>query len=203
MTFGAWHAILREVSEIATAQNVPSDSPLTQFRCFTDAEVARAIRALHDRRNQKSHRRGPAVHEINDAVADAREHLETVLSRVEWLVDYPLRNIEACHWDSFTNTSQVSYRELMGDHNIVSPGEERVAQILEIGSPYITDSYGNYRLLRPLLLVQPCPQCGQLTIFILDQWTATAQETEYLALDHSDTISVTDMQAPLQQVGLL
>ena len=126
-----------------------------------------------------------------------------MLSRVEWLVDYPLRHIDACRWDSFTNTSQVTYRELMGDHNIVFPVGERVAQILESGSPYIADSYGHYRLLRPFLLTQPCPQCGQLTVFVLDQWNATTQEIEYLALDQSDTITVTGMHVPLQQVGLL
>jgi len=203
MTFTAWHNLLREVSEVATAQDVASDSPLAQFRCFADADVAGAIRLLHERRNQKSHRRGPAAHEMEDAVTETRRHLEVVLSRVEWLVDYPLRHIDVCRWDSFTNTSHIAYRELMGDHNIVSPAEEHVPHLLETGSAYITDSYGHYRLLRPFLLARPCPECGQLTVFVIDQWNATTQEAEYLALDHPHKITITDGQASLRQVGLL
>ncbi|MGW0891108.1 hypothetical protein [Saccharopolyspora sp. NPDC002578] len=203
MTFGIWLNILREVATAATEQDIPSDSPLTRFRCFTDADMASAVRELYERRNHKSHGRGPAAHEINDAVQNSRRHLKTILSGVEWLVDYPLRHIDACHWDSFINTSQITYRELMGDHNIVSPTDEHTTQILETGSPYIADSYGRYRLLRPFLLTQHCPHCGQLSLFILDQWNANTQEIEYLALDHPDTITVTDMRAPLQHVGFL
>ncbi|MFF4594181.1 hypothetical protein [Amycolatopsis sp. NPDC001319] len=91
----------------------------------------------------------------------------------------------------------------MGDHNIVSPAEEHVPNTLETGSAYITDSYGHYRLLRPFLLAQACPQCGQLTVFVIDQWNATTQEADFLALDHTHKITVTDAQASLRQVGLL
>lgn len=201
MTFGTWRAILQDVA--AGTNDVPSDSPLAQFRCFTDADVVGAMKNLLDRRNEKSHRRGPAAHEIGDAVVDARSRLEIILTRLEWLVDHPLRGIDACRWDSFTGIARVTYRELMGDHNIVSPAEDRVADVLETGSPYIADSYGKYRLLRPFLLVETCPQCGQTTIFILDSWTASAEEAEYIALDHSDTITVPGMREPLRQVGLL
>lgn len=203
MTFTTWFNLLREVSDAATVQDVASDSPLAQFRCFADPDVADTIRSLHERRNQKSHRRGPAAHEMEDAVIEIRGQLEDVLSRIEWLVDYALRRIDICRWDSFTNTSQITYRELMGDHNIVSPAEEHVSTMLETGSAYITDSFGHYRLLRPFLLAQACPQCGQLTVFVIDQWNATNQEADYLALDHTHKITVTGVQSTLRQVGLL
>jgi hypothetical protein len=81
MTFGSWHGVLREISTNAAAQDIPNDSPLAQFRCFTDADVAGAMRVLQELRNQRSHRWRPAAHKINDAVTQAREHLETVRRR--------------------------------------------------------------------------------------------------------------------------
>ncbi|MFF4594180.1 hypothetical protein [Amycolatopsis sp. NPDC001319] len=66
MTFTTWFNLLREISDAATAHDVASDSPLAQFRCFADADVVNTIRSLHERRNQRSHRRGPAAHEMED-----------------------------------------------------------------------------------------------------------------------------------------
>ncbi|MEQ4302538.1 hypothetical protein ABNF97_14265 [Plantactinospora sp. B6F1] len=74
------------------------------------------------------------MHEIREFVRDARAQFEAFISAVEWLVDYPLRHVESSKWDSFTGTTTIDYRELMGAHNVVAVKTEATQGHMEAGS---------------------------------------------------------------------
>lgn len=203
VTFGYWRAVVSELAEKAAAPSLPADSPLAQFGSFGHPGVAASLDSLADRRNALAHRRGPQHHEVRVAFNSAKGEMETILASVEWLVDYPVRLIDSCHWDSFKQSSQVIFRELMGDHNVVSPAMDTIADVLETGSAYVVDRYGDYQLLRPVLTVQTCPTCGQLSMFALDRWHPETEQADYLALEHPHTIRLRDVATALERVGLL
>ncbi|UFN92698.1 hypothetical protein [Micromonospora aurantiaca] len=184
VTFGTWTKLLGDLRSAASSATLPADSPLQNYRAIPDTALA-AVRGLQQRRNDAAHGRGPAVHEIPEFVRDARAQLEAFISAVEWLVDYPLRHVESSKWDSFTGTTTITYRELMGDHNVVAVTTEATQDHMEAGSTYLGDQFGRYSLLRPLLHTDHCPACGQFTVFLIDSWSHHDERAEFKALDHS------------------
>lgn len=119
------------------------------------------------------------------------------------MVDLPLLHIEQARWDTYDKVSHLAYRELMGDHNVVTLHEQTVPHLIEAGSPYVVDQLGRFHLLRPFFVSQACDKCGQLSLFVIDQWNPVDETATYLALDHVHTIVLHNQRRALEQVGLL
>lgn len=202
-SFGDWSAVLNNLAEIAISAPEPADSPLRYYRRYSGDDVKGAIKSLKDRRNDFYHGRGPDAHRMSAYTVDAKAELERVLSASEWLVDYPLRYLESERWDSFGDTSELTYRELMGDHNVVSLGHDETSGHLESRSLYTLDQFGRYYLLRPFLHGGYCDDCGQLTVFVIDGWSPAADEAEYKAIDHPHMATVQRASLGLRRAGLL
>jgi hypothetical protein len=96
----------------------------------------------------------------------------------------------------------VVFRELMGDHSVVSPRRDTTPGNVELFSPYAVDQFGRYYLLRPLLHTAVCDGCGQLSVFVLDRWDPAQHRAEFKALNHGDVCHVS-CETALQAVGLL
>jgi hypothetical protein len=200
--FGDWSSVVDNLADIARSDTQPMDSPLRNYRCFVD-ETKSAIQDLKGLRNDISHGRGPANHEISAHILRAKANLDTLLRAIEWLVDYPFRYVEAEHWDSFANTSTLSYRELMGDHNVVGLDNDQTSGHLESHSTYAVDQFGRHYLLRPFCHTEYCSTCGQLSVFVIDAWDPVEQHATYKSMDHSHVTLLTDASAALRAVGLL
>ena len=201
LPLGTWTAILAGLASAAATPGLPADSPLANYNHFSGRAIE-AVKALKQRRNDLSHGRGPANHEIAPHAQAARNDLEILVAAAEWIVDYPLRYLEEARWDSFTNVTAVSFRELMGDHNVVGLKSDETPGNVEVFSPYVADQFARYYLLRPLFHSGYCADCGQLTLFVLDRWVTADQQAEYKALDHSD-VCLLPVAAGLRAVGLL
>ena len=195
--------MLLSLAEIGASNNQPADSPLRYYHRYSVDEVKDSIESLKRRRNDLAHGRGPAAHEISSNIADATVELEILLSASEWLVDYPLRYLETERWDSFKDISALFYRELMGDHNVVSLGQDEAPGHLESGSLYAADQFGRYYLLRPFLCGEYCGDCGQLAVFVIDGWDPVGEEAEYKAMDHPHVMGVQEASLALRAAGLL
>ncbi|WP_152546848.1 hypothetical protein [Amycolatopsis orientalis] len=202
-TFGTWGTIVSYFATAKPFRGLPADSPLVHFAGLARPEVSEAIAANKRRRDHNAHRRRPSPHETRSAVEDAKNDLLILLEAVEWLVDFPLRHIERSRWDTFEKLSHLSFRELMGDHNVVPLHDGTVDHIIEADSPYAVDQFGRYHLLRPFFVSLPCDKCGQLTVFVIDAWDPTTETATYLALDHAHTIELANQRGTLEQVGLL
>lgn len=202
-TFGTWGTIVSYFATAKPFRGLPADSPLVHFAGLARPAVSEAIAANKRRRDHNAHRRGPSAHETRSAVEDAKNDLLVLLEAVEWLVDFPLRHIERSRWDTFEKLSHLSFRELMGDHNVVSLHDGTVDHVIEADSPYAVDQFGRYHLLRPFFVSRPCDKCGQLTVFVIDAWDPTTETAVYLALDHAHTIELANQRGTLEQVGLL
>ncbi|MEU6154892.1 hypothetical protein ABZ816_33385 [Actinosynnema sp. NPDC047251] len=202
-TFGTWGTIVDYLATANPFRTLPADSLLAHFARLAKPEVSEAIAANKRRRDHNAHRRGPSPHETRSAFEDAKNDLLILLEAVEWLVDFPLRHIEHSRWDTFEKVSHLAYRELMGDHNVVSLHDDTIDHIIEADSPYAVDQFGRYHLLRPFFVSRHCDKCGQLTVFVIDEWDPTAEAATYLALDHAHTIMLTNQRSPMEQVGLL
>jgi hypothetical protein len=201
LPWGAWTSLLSELGRAGSNFSLPADSPLRNYRLVVN-EVDGLVRSLKQRRNDLAHQRVPPPHRIAAHAEEAKTELERLLAATEWLSDYPLRHIEEVRWDSFADTSVIHFRELMGDHHIVTLKAGATSGNLEVFSPYVADQFGRYHLLRPLFHSEHCASCGQLSLFILDRWIESEQSAEYKALDHSDVCRVPAGNA-LRGVGLL
>lgn len=201
LTFGVWSRLLEDLAGHARSASLPPLSPLRHFVEFPSTAIA-AVGELKSRRNDISHQRRPGPHEVGTHFNDARRSLLHLMDCFYWLTDYPLRIVEGERWDSLADETEVSFRELVGDHSVVELKSGRTRQRLEVGSPYIADPYDRYLLLRPILHSGICGQCGQLTVFIIEKWRNVQGSADYRALDHGHVCEV-PAASSLRAIGLI
>ncbi len=104
------------------------------------------------------------------ALAEAAADLATLVEQAQFLADWPLTYVDSTRWDTFRGVAAISYRELMGDHAIVSIQiTERQNNDLERGSLYVIDSEDRWHLLRPFLVGRDCPVCKSWSTFHADR----------------------------------
>lgn len=168
--FGDWVAVLEETASSRKLRALPHQHPIHGIRSLlAGADATDARQRLSKRRNDDAHLRRLDPIDLPSAVTEASADLTLLIERARFLADLPLVHVTAIQWDSLTQTAQVSYRELMGDHPVVPtkttslPGND-----LEIGSLYLWDSMHELHLLRPFLIGLVCRVCRTWSTFHAD-----------------------------------
>ena len=96
----------------------------------------------------------------------------------------------------------MSYRARMGDHSVV-PVQQLGTKLafFEQGSLYVLDDRRELHLLRPFLVVKPCPTCHTTSIFHVDRCTPDGVQLK--SLDHGHVADGMELEGALQGVGFL
>lgn len=202
---GDWITILREIRDAKSLRKTAGLIPFYEVsRFLDDEEVDRALQRLKERRDDRSHGRGPkgsaVAHEFKRSIPD----LEILLRSAEFLTEYPLRYIETTRRDSLRHTTEYEYRELMGDHPLVPLQTSQSADAeLEAESLYLTDRTGALHLMRPLLLRQECPICGSWATFYLDTYDREGDICSMKSMEHGHTVQDQTVSNAFRAIGLL
>jgi hypothetical protein len=202
---GDWIAILSEVRDSREFRVAPNDTPFAEIRdLLRDDDVAAAQRRLKTIRDNRAHARAAApadrAAEIENSLAD----LGLLLDASGFLADYALTYVAATQWDSLRGRNRVTIRELMGDDSIVPPAViESEESTLESNSLYLADRSGRLHLMRPLLVGDHCPACGNWSTFHLDKYDARSSVCTLKSLEHGHAMQRNDLVDAYRAVGLL
>jgi hypothetical protein len=204
VSMGDWTAI---AASAATEDAADERTPFVEIRETVDrgSEVLDALSALTQRRNDHAHGRGPRGRSVvaeafDDAVAD----LARVYRGIEWLMRYPLRLVEVTVWDSLRRSCALYYRELVGDHHLVSLRDEtRPSPEYDAGRLYCVDQFGDLHLIDPMLTLRVCDQCHLPSVFALNTWDRKTDVTTLRALDHNHVVGDAEVSERLRRFGFL
>jgi hypothetical protein len=168
--FGDWVAVLEEAAGSRKLRALPHQHPIHGIRSLlADEDAADARQRLSVRRNDDAHLRRLDPIDLPPAVTEAFADLTLLIERSRFLADLPLVHVTAIQWDSLTQTAQVHYRELMGDHPVVPTKTATLPRNdLENGSLYLWDSMHDLHLLRPFLTGLVCRVCRTWSTFHAD-----------------------------------
>jgi hypothetical protein len=201
-----WAEIVREVSGRKVRALLTEEKPFVELSdLMAERSIAsESLRNLTGLRNDQSHNRGPKGGQVPNAFDRALVHLEELYDSCQWLSDYPLRVIETVNWDSYKARGSYTYRELVGDHYLVS---ERTAETptltLDRGRLYVCDRESALHLISPLIIWHECDTCGMPSAFFVDGINQTRDQVRMRASDHNHVIHRADAIGPLAQIGLL
>ena len=203
VSYGDWIAILQEACQSKKVKLMAADSPLTDFASFFGVpEVDEARSRLKQRRDDHAHQRRLSPAQLESELAEAYEDLVLVLRAAEFLCDLPLVQAIAVRWDSLSGTSDVAYREVMGDHPVVpARTTEYLGHGLEQDSLYLVDSSHRWHLLRPFLTGRECPRCGNWSTFHLDR--SRNDSVAVKSMEHGHEVADELLTVPFRSAGLL
>ncbi len=196
---GDWWAVLEALKGRAF-RDVSEDGPLVAFAgLLKDDEVRESVKYLVDLRNDHAHERLPTGGALRTIADEARRHLEIVVDSSDFLAGATLRQVVDTSWDSFAGVVTVRFRDLMGDHSAV-PIRERITndRDLEKDSLYLVDDRGGHHLLRPWVIAQECPDCGQLSTFYLDELRPDTARMK--SFEHEHNHEFPELVAPFRAV---
>jgi len=112
-------------------------------------------------RNDLAHARGPStLPHFKLLNKKAESILEGLYAKLTFLLDYPLIQIDACHYDSLRRVHIIRYRNLTGDHNIIKTREREVPTHVAEGLHFQAPDK-RYHLISPWLVFRECDDCGQ------------------------------------------
>jgi hypothetical protein len=205
ISLGDWASILTEIRDGRRFRSLPDNAPFAELKgMFRDRDVEDARRRLAERRNDQSHLRRITGDRLKDAFETAKADLATLLEAAEFLSDYPLRRIDTTQWDALTGENLVTYREMMGDHEVVPVTSATLySSEFEPKSLYLVDRSGEWHLLRPYLVGQECPECGHWSIFHLERYDRASDSPVLKSLEHSHAVFRPDLLAAFRHVGVL
>jgi hypothetical protein len=201
-----WTAILQEVAGKNVARKATADTPLVELTEFLRAggPAEDALVELTDMRNDNAHNRGPRGSQVAPAFDEALRCVHELYRACEWLIDYPVRLVEDVRWDSYGDSGDYRFRELMGDHYLVPQRSDATATpALDRGRLYIRDRTGELLLLSPLVVWHECDHCHLPSAFVLDAYDAKDPSCRLRATDHNHTVVRTDVVRPFTSLGLL
>ncbi|MEU7005663.1 restriction endonuclease [Streptomyces sp. NPDC046332] len=167
---GDWANVLMEAAGSRKLRALPHQHPVHAIRTLlADQDAADARERLTKRRNDDSHLRRLDPIDLPPAITEAFADLTLLVDRARFLADLPLWHVTETRWDNLTQSAQVRYRELTGDHPVV-PTKTAVLtrNDLEPGSLYLRDSMHELYLLRPFLTGQVCRVCRAWSTFHAD-----------------------------------
>ncbi|GAA2161137.1 hypothetical protein FHX52_3263 [Humibacillus xanthopallidus] len=200
---GDWVAILEELSGPRFVGR-DLDPALISACGFLErtGTLAQSRKRMSERRNDYAHLRRLPVDRMPSELDDAYQDLKALMQRAEFLTDLKLLSVETTRLNAFEGTSEVKFRQMMGDHSIV-PLESQVLRRndIEAGSLYISDSSGGWHLIRPFLYGGVCPECHTWSTFHLDR--RDKGELVLKSLEHGHTMRDASQRSALEQVGLL
>lgn len=203
--FGDWTAVLDEAATSRQLRGLPADHSLQDIRgLLTGQDATDARKRLYDRRNDQAHLRRIDPIDLPAAINAAFADLTTLVERARFLADSPLLHVTDVHWDALEKVARVRFRELMGDHPVVSTRTVNVANNdLEKGSLYLRDSGHQLHLLRPFLMGQECPICRSWSTFHVDRVPKDAVLFKCLERGHALIDASPSIPAVLASAGLL
>jgi hypothetical protein len=141
---------------------------------------------------------------MEPAYAAARSDLKSIFDGSEFLVDYPLRLVEATRWREVSDTEEYEYRDLRGDHHLVPLEQGQTQrQRLEHGSLYVATRRGQLFKLSPALVRASCPHCRAPATFCFDKLDRETGAPVYRALEHRHAAIRPELAEELKQVGLV
>ncbi len=205
---GDWLAILQDVKGATFNADISDAAPFVEVTKFqSNKQVEDSLKCLADWRNDQAHGRGPkGAVAVTQAFNDARQQLEILLEGVEFLSDYPLRFVEETRRDTIQRITNYSYRELMGDHALVSMSSSLTSDSeVEAKSLYLVDRTLKLHLLRPLLIGRDCPVCHSWGTFFLDTFKKT-KERQFVvikSMEHGHTCDDMDLAEPFRHWNLI
>lgn len=201
---GDWANVLLEAAGSRKLRALPHQHPIHAIRTLlAGQDVAAARERLTKRRNDDSHLRRLDPIDLPPAITEAFADLTLLVDRARFLADLPLWHVTETRWDNLTQTVQVSYRELTGDHPVV-PTKSAVLprNDLEPGSLYLRDSMHELHLLRPFLTGQVCRVCRAWSTFHAD--IVPGDVVQLKSLEHGHVLHETAAAGhALSIVGLL
>ena len=163
-----WTEVIWEVCGRSFRRKVEASAPFSEL-CETLSEgtdAERALRDLTEMRNAQAHNRGPKGTQVRKAYDTAFERLQELYKSCNWLCDYPLRVIEHTIWDSYAQSGEYTYRELIGDHYLVSEQRGRTTvSTLNEDRLYIVAHDEELHLVSPLIEWYECEACNKPAAF--------------------------------------
>ncbi|MEJ1193176.1 hypothetical protein [Pseudarthrobacter sp. CCNWLW207] len=184
-TVGDWLAIL-ESTKGKKFRALDDDTVLGEIRNALGPEVAEARVWLKEARNDKAHERPVDDVQLPAAIQAAKGYLDQIMEDLSFLPDLSLRFVSDFQWDDITETGEVSYEELVGDHPVVPASTGTVDRFLEKGSLYIVDPLDRWHRIRPFLVRERCPECKTWSTFYLDR--RAGGEIRLKSLEHGHVI---------------
>lgn len=200
-TMGDWLAIL-ESTKGRKFRALDDDTALGEIRNALGPEVAEPLAWLKNARNDKAHERPVDDVELPAAIHSAKNYLDQIVEDLSFLPDLSLRFVSDFQWDDLTETGQVSYEELVGDHPVTPASIGTVGRFLEKGSLYIVDPLDRWHRIRPFLVRERCPECKTWSTFYLDRRVGT--EIMLKSLEHGHVFTANPrVVRGLESVGYL
>jgi hypothetical protein len=205
MNLGDWYSILIQVRDNRSLGDLEGEIAVPELMAlWRDSETQGALNRLKSRRDDDGHIRRPEDGEMESAYLAARSDLEWVLDGADFLVDYPLRLIEATRWREIVNAEDYDYRDLRGDHPLVPLEHGQVeAQRLEPGSLYVGTRRDRLFKLSPALVRASCPHCRAPATFCFDKLDRETRAPVFRALEHRHTAVRPDLADELKAIGLV
>jgi len=205
ISLGDWIGLVRECNEKDLSGKKTDWIPFQELFFFLKVnESSEAVNALHKKRNDEAHGRGPSANEIEIFFHEAKEELQLVLKHAEFLSEYKFMHLESTKWDSVENINTYNYRKLMGDHPLV-PIETGYSDDnqLEAGSLYVQDRNNKLHLLRPFLTRRNCKVCGRSAIFYLDTYDQKNEICQLKSLELGHVLEDSEISKIYKKVGML
>ncbi|MEU4951710.1 hypothetical protein [Streptomyces lavendulae] len=201
---GDWAAVLQEAAGNRQLRGLPHEHPIHGIRSLLAGQDAADARwRLAKRRNDDAHLRRLDPIDLPPAIAEAFKDLTLLAESARFLADSPLWHVTETRWDSLTQTAQVHYRELTGDHPVVPTKTVlSLRNDLEPGSLYLRDAAHEMHLLRPFLTGQVCRVCRAWSTFHAD--LIPKGSVQLKSLEHGHVLpQPPDTASALSAVGLL
>jgi hypothetical protein len=205
MNLGDWYSILTQVRDNRSLRDLEGEIAVPEIMdLWRDSETQAALNRLKSRRDDDGHIRRPEEDEMESAYIAARSDLEWVLDGADFLVDYPLRLIEATRWREILNSEDYDYRDLRGDHHLVALESGQIqGQRLEPGSLYLGTRRTRLYKLSPALIRASCPHCRAPATFCFDKLDRETGAPVFRALEHRHTAARPDLADELKAIGLV
>ncbi|MBD2471717.1 hypothetical protein [Nostoc sp. FACHB-145] len=203
---GDWITIIKEICNSKQFRKLSGHIPFYEVLNFLNQPcVNDTLHQINRYRNDQAHGRGPKTSSvIQETYKNCLSYVVTLLENLEFLSEYPLRYIESTKRDSFKKITIYSYRDLMGDHPLVSINmAETDEPEIEAQSLYLVDRDGRLHLLRPLLNRRECPKYGTWEIFYLDSYKKSTDCSILKSLEHGHTLNDSTISPLFRHIGML
>lgn len=172
VSLGDWIAILRELNTAQRFDSVGPSTPFFEVCSFLreNAHLDDAITRLKVKRDAFAHHRRPSEGELPSAIQEVATDLETLVSKIDFLTRYPLRDI--LFTQPVGRQSRGTYRckDLTGDHPIPSVKTCDYEGPAPAVGVHVIDQFGFAHLAEPWLVRRRCENCGFEETFVFDRY---------------------------------
>lgn len=199
---GDWVAVMDEVASSRAVAQLAADQPLVELKQLLAPSVTEARGRLTERRLGQAHLRRVTAEQFEAQVKEELDDLRAMFQQAAFLTDLPLLHLDRTALDTISNTTQITYRQLMGDHPVLPYQSMTVSRTdLEMGSLYVMDTQGGLHLLRPFLVGRDCPHCSTWSTFHVDRTSKGVLGIK--SLEHGHALDAPELTSAARSVGLM